>query len=357
MSFRTDELLWALLLVPATVGLLVYGFRKRRATSERFGQPATLASLVRGRAPRLRALRGTLIVLGIGLTIVAWAGPQYGSRTRMMQKRGIDVVVALDFSKSMLAQDVRPSRIERAKAELTALLNELTGDRVGLVAFAGETMEFPMTHDYSAVSLFLRDLKPADMPVGGTAIGRALVASKRLLLRSSTPNDTGDDNEPSQRSRVVILITDGEDHEGDPIGAARELGEIGARLFVVAVGSRTGEPIPSYAPDGTWTGYLRDDKGGPILSAFTAESEQQLRQVAAVADGELFRAEEGTVGMDQIRRRMRGMKQQEQKARKVTIAEDRYALVLLPAFLLLLLESLLPDAWYRRRRTQPEATA
>ena len=350
MTFRSDELLWVLLLVPALAGLLVYGARARRAAAERLGQDDTVAGLLRGRSPRLRATRAALVVVGVALAIVAWAGPQYGSRTRMLHKRGIDVVIALDFSKSMLARDVRPSRIARAKAELTALLNELTGDRVGVVAFAGDTMEFPMTHDYSAVGLFLRDLGPADMPVGGTAIGRALVAAKRLLLRSAAGDPEADPEAEAPRSRVVILVTDGEDHEGDPITAARELGEIGARLFVVGVGSSTGEPIPSYAPDGTWTGYLRDDEGNAILSALTADNERQLQQIASVSEGELFRAAEGTVGMDEIRKRMRGMKQQEQKARKVTIAEDRYALVLLPAFLLLLLESLLPDAWYPRRR-------
>lgn len=357
MTFRLIHALWLLGIVPVLTLLLVYGYRARQATFARFGDHTTVEGLIAGRAPRMRALRGVLLVTGITFAILAWAGPQYGSQTRVLRKRGIDVVIALDFSKSMLAKDVRPSRIERAKAELTRLFSELTGDRVGLVAFAGDTMEFPMSTDYAALELFLRDLGPYDMPVGGTAIGRALVASKRLLERGVATSDR-EEPDDERRSRVVILFTDGEDHEGDPAAAARELAKAGVRVFVVGVGSRTGEPVPTYAPDGTWTGYLRDEQGNAVLSALTVENEAQLKQVASLGKGKYFRAQEGTVGVDEIRSLMRGMKQAESKARKISIAEDRYLLALVPAFLLLLLEGLLPDgAIPRRRRTLPEVRA
>lgn len=357
MSFRLPSVLWLLLLVPVATAILVYGYRARTRSMASFGQPATMAALVRGRSPRLRALRGVLFVLGLGLAIVAWAGPQYGSHTRVLSKRGIDFVVALDFSKSMLAHDVKPSRIERAKHELSRLFAELTGDRVGVVAFAGDTMEFPMTTDYAAVETFLRDLGPYDMPVGGTAIGRALTASKRLLERASGQAEGQPDptDERGQRARVVLLFTDGEDHEGDPLAAARELADAGVRVIVVGIGSKSGEPVPTYAPDGTWTGYLRDEDGKPVLSALSDENEAQLEKIAEIGKGTYLRAREGTVGVDEILTLTRGMKQAESRARKVSIAEDRYALVLLPALLLLLLEAILPEAWYVRRRPRPEA--
>ncbi len=360
MSFRFVEALWLLAIVPVLIALFVYGYRARRATLAQFGDQGTAEGLIVGRAPRLRAARGVMLITGIALAIVAWAGPQYGSHTRVLKKRGIDVVIALDFSKSMLAKDVRPSRIERAKAELSRLFSELTGDRIGIVAFAGDTMEFPMSNDYAALELFLRDLGPYDMPVGGTAIGRALVASKRLLERGATAPEAGaaDRNQEPSRSRLVILFTDGEDHEGDPIAAAKELNDAGIRVFVVGIGSRTGEPIPTYAPDGTWTGYMRDEQGSPVLSALTDENEGQLKQLATIGKGKYFRAREGTVGVDEIRALMRGMKQAESKARKVSIAEDRYLLALIPAFILLLGEGLLPDgAWPRRRRSSAGAKA
>jgi Ca-activated chloride channel family protein len=349
VTFRVEWALWLLLFVPAVAGLLVHNYRARNQRAALFGNLDTVASLVRGRSPRLRALRGVLWVLGLFFVILACAGPQYGSHTRLLKKRGVDLVIALDFSKSMLAKDVRPNRIDRAKAELSRLFSELTGDRVGVVAFAGDTMEFPMTTDYAAVETFMRDLGPYDMPVGGTAIGRALTASKRVLERASPPHEPADEKKSDERAaQVVILFTDGEDHEGEPVRAAEELSASGVRVFVVGIGSKTGEPIPTYAPDGTWTGYVRDDAGNPVLSALTDQNETQLRKIAEVGKGKYFRAREGTVGVDEMRTLLHGMKQAENQARRISIAEDRYALVLLIGFFLLLLEALLPEALYAR---------
>lgn len=341
MRWQSPDVLWLLALVPVCAGLLLVGWRLRRRALARFGAASGSRMLV-GRAPGLRALRAVLVLLGLTLALVALARPQYGSHTKLLRKRGIDVVIVVDFSKSMLAQDVRPSRIERAKAELTRFISELAGDRIGIVAFAGETMEFPMTTDYAAAALFFRELGPEDMPVGGTAIGRALTAAGRLLERSSRGVD------PAQkRDRVVVLLTDGEDHEGDPVEAAKALGDAGAKVFVVAVGSKTGEPIPTYADDGTWTGYLRGPDGNPIVSTLSAEGEAKLKEVAELTGGRYYAPRRGSVGVDEIRREMQGMKQSELVARRITVHEERYALVLLLAFLLLVLEALLPEGWLR----------
>jgi Ca-activated chloride channel family protein len=353
VTWHASELLWLLLCVPLLAAALFIGFRLRRRAARIFGNESSLQRLTTGRSTGLRAARAVVLLLGIACAVIALARPQYGSRTRMLRKRGVDVVIALDFSKSMLARDVRPSRIERAKAELTGFLNELGGDRVGIVAFAGETMEFPMTVDYGAAALFFRDLGPYDMPVGGTAIGRALTAAARLLERSSKSHDKDD---PNQRSRVVILMTDGEDHEGDPLEAAEELNKIGAKLFVVGIGTRSGEPIPTYADDGTWTGYMRDESGHPILTSLSSDNEAQLKKLAAATSGKYFAAGRGSVGMDQIRAEMRRMKQTELQSRKITVHEERYAPVLLLAFLLVLLEALLPEARFGRdKNTEPAA--
>ncbi len=349
LSFRHRDNLWLLGLVGPFAGLTVAAFHLRQRASIRFGKAAVNRTLITGRSGVFRAVRGVTFVTGLALVIVALAGPQYGSHTRLLRKRGVDVVIALDFSKSMLARDIRPDRITRAKAELMRFIEDLDGDRVGIVAFAGETMEFPMTVDYSAFGLFLSDLGPYDMPVGGTAIGRALIAAKQLLERADR-HSAAEDAEAAPRARVVILMTDGEDHEGDPLAAADELAEAGIRVYVVGLGSRTGEPIPTYGPDGTWTGWLRDENGDAVTSALTAENEAALTAIAEATGGRYFRAQQGGVGIDQIRREMRRMKQEEREARRVTVDEDRYALVLLPAFLLLLLEALLPDAWIGRRR-------
>jgi Ca-activated chloride channel family protein len=354
MSFRDGGFLWLLLLVPLLAAVALLAWRLRLRATRRFGAEATVLGLTVGRSARFRAGRAALFITGVALLVVALAGPQYGSRTRVLRKRGVDVVVALDFSKSMLARDVGPNRIERAKAELGRLLEEMAGDRVGLVAFAGETMEFPMTTDYAALHLFLRDLGPYDMPVGGTAIGRALTASGRVLERARQGRASTEDSELAeavQPAQVVILLTDGEDHEGDPEAAAAALAEQGVKVFVVGIGSRAGEPVPTYSPDGTWTGYMRDQDGNVVTTRLTEENEGVLRRVAESTGGRYFRAKRGSVGMEQIRREMRNMRQAEHQARRVTVHENRYVLALLPAFLLLMLEALLPEAWIRRRRT------
>ncbi|MFK7991785.1 MAG: VWA domain-containing protein [Sandaracinaceae bacterium] len=355
MTWQHEGYLLLLLALPLVAGVPLFAWWWRRRATKRFGDPETLRGLTAGRSGPWRATRGVVLVVGIALCMLTLAGPQYGSRTQILRRRGVDIVVALDFSKSMLARDVRPSRIERAKAEITRMLGELEGDRIGIVAFAGEAMEFPMTTDHRALSLFFRDLGPYDMPVGGTAIGRALTASQRLLERADAVQAGSPDatEEGSARSRVVILMTDGEDHEGDPVEVAREMAAAGIRVFAVGIGSRTGEPIPTYAPDGTWTGYLRDDDGEVVTTALTEENEQQLRAIAEATDGAYFRAPRGQVGVDQIRTELRQLTQHENESRRITVHEARYALVLLPAFFLLLLESLLPEAWIARRKRRP----
>jgi Ca-activated chloride channel family protein len=349
MSWHSPEFLWLLLAVPLLSLLPLWAWRLRHRALGRFGNETMALKMIVGRSPGLRAARAVIVIGGIALGLVALARPQYGSHTRMLRKRGVDVVVALDFSKSMLARDVKPSRIERAKAELLDFISQLGGDRVGIVAFAGEPMEFPLTVDYTAAALFFRNLGPYDMPVGGTAIGRALTATKELLERSS---HTGASGPRTDRARVVILLTDGEDHEGDPVAAAKELAKIGARVYVVGIGSRTGEDIPTYSDDGMWTGYLRDGEGKLVLTALTKQNEEQLKQIAEATGGKYFRARPGSVGMDAIRAEMRKMKQTELSARRITVREERYALVLLAAFLLIFLESLLPEAWIFKRRSE-----
>ncbi len=352
MTWADPELLWLLASLPAAVAALWWSSARRRRATERFGKTTTVGPLIAGDARWWRGTRAALLFLGLALVIVALAGPQYGSRTRVLRKRGVDIVIALDFSKSMLAQDVHPSRIKRAKGELERLLSDLDGDRVGLVAFAGDTMAFPMTVDYSAVRLFLRDLGPMDMPVGGTAIGKALIAAKRLI--ESSNESLGEEGAPDRRSRVVILLTDGEDHEGDPIAAAEELKTTGIKVYTVGIGSGSGEPIPSYTADGTLTGHMKDADGRLVMTSLSPENENTLREIASITGGEYVRAEEGTVGITEIRAELAKLQASERKARRVTVHENRFALALLPGFLLILLETLLPEAWIvRRRRRNP----
>ena len=258
MRFANPELLWLLAVVPlVVVGMsLRYGWRRRMMS--RIGNLDQIARLAASVSPGRRLLKAFLLVCGVTLLVGTVARPQGGKKTTLAPAVGIDIVVALDFSKSMLARDASPSRIERAKLELNRLIDGLRGDRLGLVAFAGETLSYPLTTDYQAAKIFWRDMSPIDMPVGGTAIGKAVVAATRLLK--------GVRGKGRPRSQVILLLTDGEDHDSDPIAAAKEAARLGIRIYSVGIGSRSGEVIPQLNDDGTIAGYLHKPGGGVVTT-------------------------------------------------------------------------------------------
>lgn len=351
MRLAQIEMLWFLALPVLVVGALLFGIWLRKRSIGRMGSPKTVEAQLRRPSPYLRAARGIALVLGFSFLVVASARPQYGGRIQMLKKRGIDVVVALDFSKSMLAQDIQPSRIERAKLELNELIDHLTGDRIGLVAFAGDTIRFPLTTDYAAATAFWKGLGPYDMPVGGTAIGKALTAAVRMLRPSSEdPNDVAG---MAGRSKVIILLTDGEDHLGDPEKTAEEAAEKGIVIHVVGIGSDSPELIPRYLDDGTTMGYQKDDSGGYVTTALTAENEETLGDIAAKTGGRYYRAGSAFSGIQSVMNDIRKMKQTEIQARQITVYEEVFQWFLAPAALLLLLAFVLPDRarFARRRKT------
>jgi Ca-activated chloride channel family protein len=327
-------------LVPVAIGLLaglaalvpLTGFVKRRQLVARVGNVELVTRLLHGRSPGRRAARGILVVIGVALCAVAAARPQLHEGTRMQSRRGIDVVVVLDFSKSMLARDVPPSRIDLAKRELDQFIEGLGGDRVGLVAFAGEAIQFPLTTDYEAATMFWRDLDPYDMPVGGTAIGRALNAALSLFRN---------DQLSSERSKVIVLLTDGEDHEGDPVEVAREASEENIQIFVLGIGGSSPELIPQHLPDGSWSGFQRDENGEYVTTSLTEENERQLRQIAEASGGRYYRAAAGDVGVENIRREIRRLRQSQLDERPVRLYGEAYQSFLLLGLLALIVGSVL----------------
>jgi Ca-activated chloride channel family protein len=307
VRFENFAILYLLVLPIVASAALFIGIWARRRQLGKFGRAETLeAQLVRP-SPYLRAAKGFALVLALAGVVLAAARPQYGGRIRMLKKRGIDVVVALDFSKSMLAQDIQPSRLERAKLELGELINQLTGDRIGLVAFAGDTMRFPLTTDYAAAIAFWKDLGPYDMPVGGTAIGKALTAATRMLIPD--PESSGEDEKALARSKAILLLTDGEDHFGDPVEAAKEAAANGIVVHVVGIGSDSPELIPRYLDDGTTMGYQKTKEGDYVTTALTEKNEEVLREIASVTGGRYFRAGSDLKGMIAVIQEIRKMKQ------------------------------------------------
>lgn len=342
---RLGAPLWLFLALLAVVPLvgasMAWAAWSRRKAMARFGDLALVQRLRDGSSAAWRAARGALVLLACGLLALAGARPQHGSRTEVVSRRGIDVVVCLDVSKSMLARDVQPSRIERAKAELVRLLEEEPGDRVAVVLFAGETMEYPLTTDHEAALRFFRDTHPWDFPAQGTSIGRALVAARELLRR---------DPLSARRSKVILLITDGEDLAGDPVAAARDAAGDNVRVYIDAIGSAAPEPIPAFTSDGRMVGYERDSRGEIKHTQFTPEMEQQLRAVAAEGNGMYFRPHQGEVGIDAVRRELARLRRADLADTQKTLYEELVLPVLIPAFILLVAASALVPERLRRKQ-------
>jgi Ca-activated chloride channel family protein len=335
--------IWLLGSVLALVvaGLLVLGAFGLMRAIKRFGEVGPVESLLTARAGSRRAIKGTLLVLAVATCFVALAQPQYGRGTRRIPATNLDVIIALDYSKSMYAKDVAPNRIERAKNEVARLISELSGARFGAVAFAGEPLSFPLTSDGGAIAQFFRQLSPHDMPVGGTAIARAMEAGRALLER---------DPRSKSHRRVMLLVTDGEDLEGDPLQSARAAKNDGISVFVVQIGGRTPEPVPDIDENGVNRGIRTDRDGRPLTTALSAEGEKQLSEIAEITGGNVVRSAQGDTGIDEVTRRLRTMMTEELSERVETVYADVYAYPLGLALLLLLAEAIVPEASRRRSK-------
>lgn len=283
-------------------------------------------------------LRGSFLGTGLLLLFVAAAGPQCGERTEVVKRSGIDLVIALDASTSMLARDVKPSRLERAKAEVSALLDRLKGDRVGLVVFAGDAfVQCPLTTDYSAARLFLRAVDPGAMPQQGTALTNALLESGRVL----------DGGGRGGAAKAILLISDGEDQEGDALQTAAKLGESGIRIYAVPVGSPSGEPIPLTDKSGNVTGYKKDREGKTVL---TRTDVAGLRELASRGGGKLLRGEGTDLGVASIVAELDKLQKGDLESRLSVQYDERYPFFAWPAFGLLCLAALLGEGPLLRSR-------
>lgn len=331
--------------------MLLAGSVGLRRAVRRFGDPERVYALQTADASKRRAFKGLMLVLGTALAFVAAARPQYGKGTRLVPATNIDCVIVLDYSKSMYAQDVEPSRIFRAKIEVARLVKELPGARFGAVAFAGEPMGLPLSADGTAIAQFFRQLDPNDMPVGGTAIARALEHARNLLNR---------DPKSADHKRIILLVTDGEDLEGDPVAVARSIGGEGTTVHVVQIGGRTPERIPQVAPDGKIVGYRTDAAGKPLQTWLSANGEKQLGEIAAATPGgTIIRAERGSTGIDKVASEIRSQMKGELAERVETVFADIYFYPLGLAILLLLVEVAIGESALRvfvPRRAPPHLT-
>jgi len=348
------------LLALLVAALLVTGGVLLLRAIRNFGDEPLVLGLVTGRPGGRRALKGALLVLAVALAFVALSQPQYGRGTRSLPATNLDVVIALDYSKSMYARDITPSRTLRAKSEVSRLIADLPGARFGAVAFAGDSLSFPLTSDGGAIAQFFRQLTPQDMPVGGTAIARALQAGLDLFAH---------DPRSAQHQKVLILVTDGEDLEGDPVAVAESAKAAKIQIHVVQVGGRTPEPLPEMNEAGQVLGWRKDDEGKPLTTSLSAEGEAQLAKIAETTEGQIVRSAGGKTGIDVVAARLRKLMTEELSERVEVVYADVYYYPLALAVLLLLIEAFvnetppragvlrLPPPARRKRRKRRLASA
>jgi len=278
MLFGNPQALPLFWLLPLLAVLAVAAFVARKRRTARWGDPELWDRLVPGRAAALRWLRWTAGIAALGLGITAAARPQVGARLVQVERQGIDVVVALDVSLSMEATDVVPNRLDRSRQEIRELFDRLAGDRMAVVLFSGSPFLLcPLTVDVAAGNLFLDAVAADILPAPGTNLEEALKGAR----------DAFGDDDPQGRGRAIILFTDGEGHEGDPLAVAKTLAEEKIPVLTVGVGTPGGEPIPILDDQGRKVGYKKDRAGEVVLSRL---DEETLRRIAATTAGEYFAA-------------------------------------------------------------------
>jgi Ca-activated chloride channel family protein len=322
------HLLWMLL---PLLALYWHRGRRREKLARAFAEAALLPRLAPRRSAARARLRILLFAIGLAATIVVLARPQFGSRFVPMRRKGIDLILALDTSLSMRAEDLVPDRLTRAKQEVQGLLDRLRGDRVGIIAFAGAAhMVCPLTLDYGAARLFLDGMDTDVISDPGTALSEAIREAREAF------------ESKEKRYKVLVLLTDGEDTVGeeDPVEEARRAAEEGIKIFTVGVGTPAGEPIPIRERGGKVSGYKKDGGGNVVISRL---DEDTLNRVALATGGKYLPASAGGTEMEEIAGEIASMQGREIKGGMLTEAVERFQVFAFLAFFVLLLESLVPE--------------
>ena len=353
LGWADDGLWWLTGAAALVLALVVVHFQLRGAIIRRLGDTPLIQRMTRDASVASQWVKWMLVVIALALIGVAGMRPQYGTREAELKNRGIDIVVAVDLSKSMLVQDVAPSRLKAATAELKKIIDALPGGRVALVPFAGTAFtQCPLTTDLSAVKSYLDDLRVVDMPIGGTRIGSALRHAIDLFETKLTEEEKDDPAfegleqiEPSHY-KAVILVTDGEDHDADAVAAAQLAKSRNIRVYTVGIGSQnSAAPIPQIDDEGTRVGWITDDKEQKLFSDLNVTL---LRDIASAGEGVAL-----VYGQDDVAAKLvtslDTLEKQEYEHQFDDLREDRFQFLLIPAFALLVLETWLTDRRRKRR--------
>ena len=338
VRFEHIEFLYFLLGMPLFTMLFVFGFRMRKVMLRRLGDLNILNRLMPDVSKDKVILKFIILNIAYALIVIGIANPQTGSKLETVQRKGIDLVVALDISNSMLAQDIKPDRLSRAKQALFKLIDRLRGDRIGIIIFAGKAYtQLPITTDYAAAKMFVSNISTRDIPSQGTAIGEAIA----LGINSFDDND---------HSKAIIIITDGENHEGDALEAANAASEAGIKVYTIGMGLPDGSPIPVVNNYGQQTGFKKDRDGNTVI---TKLNEIMLQQIGAAGKGDYVRANNTQAGLSKIFEKINALEEKEIETRMFTDYDDQFQYFIGFGLLLIFLEFLIFDRktrWANRIR-------
>ncbi len=322
--FAHPEYLYALYAVPLMGLLFWYLTRNRRKILGKFARKDVQKLLLPNYSWIKSLLKFGILILVYIFLVVAASNPQVGTRMEEVKQSGIDVYILLDVSLSMKAEDIKPNRLDRAKFQISNLIQKLRGDRIGLIIFAGQAyVQFPLTSDYSAANLFLNAVDVNSVPQQGTAIASAInLAVKSFDYKTST-------------QKAIVVITDGEDHEGDVMQAVKDAVAKDIKIYTIGLGSPDGVPIPIYNKNGQQTGFKKDENGNVVLTKLDASI---LQEIASAGNGQYFHGSNYEDQLNDIYNDLSKLEKTEFGVKKVTDYEDRFYYFLIPALFLLVLE-------------------
>ncbi|MFA7420604.1 MAG: VWA domain-containing protein [Melioribacteraceae bacterium] len=324
IRFGHSTILYFLWLIPALAVLYWYLQKNQNKLMEKFAGTKLHKVIFPERSLFKSAIKFGVFLFALTLLILAVANPQIGTKIEDVKQVGIDVYILLDVSRSMAAEDIKPSRLEKARFEIAKLIQKLEGDRIGLIVFSGQAfVQFPLTSDYSAANLFLNAVDFNSVPQPGTNIGSAL----ELALKSFRYDDG--------TKKAIVVITDGEDHEGNIDGAINEANSKDVAIYAIGFGSQSGTPIPMYNESGAQVGYKKDGEGHIVL---TKLDEATLKTITEKGNGKYYRGSNTEDELDNIYNDLAKIQESEYGSKKVTEYEDRFYYLLFPAIFLLIAE-------------------
>ena len=320
--FAHIEYLWGLLIIPFLTLLFIWSRYSRKRALRRFGNEQVIKELMPFVSANRPVFKFFLLMLALGFFIAGVARPQFGSKLKKIKREGIELIIALDVSNSMMAEDIQPNRLERAKRAISRLVDRLKDDKIGLIVFAGEAyIQLPLTSDYNSAKLFLESVNTQVVPRQGTAIGAAV----NMAIRSFTPD--------ADASKAIVIITDGENHEDDPVAAAQEAVNNGIVVHTIGMGLPQGSPIPVMS-DGQ-TDYMRDNDGNVVV---TKLDEVMLEKIATAGNGIYVRANNAQIGLNALFDEINKMNKEEMETVVFSEYEDQFQYFFGAGLLLLLLE-------------------